>query len=1362
MPRTTPSTAVPRGRSIALATVSLLLALATAAAVEAQSLDRFNGFETGSLGDYDSVGAPLATTMHRPGAAGDFGLSTAASAGSDSYASVAFSAPSAVLTDGIWACAETVPAGRRIRAWMSGSTPALQLLLRFDRRLELRTDLITIATTDEGVTLAMCPTFSHLVVEYKAVGAGGTASISVDGVTKGGTHNSGASLDATHIGPDDGVAQSAALVWDDHAVTLGLDYPPQLRIAGVPVVAPLAVADGGFFSQWSLNNCAQAFDCVDERPPDVVTTLSTQQASSRQSLCFAGAAGRGVFGNILAVKTYVRGFGAPSPSGVAIALRGNTPACGGNSGTTSDGSTITLPISFAGRSRRDTINPATGQAWTLALLDVTGVQLEQVSGGNESFVTQVAREVAFDPAGFASPTPTHTATSTPTLTPTLTPTHTPSLTPTATPTLTSTPTETPTETPTLTSTPTATRTLTSTPSLTPTETDTPTPTPTLTPTATLTATPTPTRTATATHTHSPTATPSSTPTTTPSPTPTPSPTATQTPFALLVQRMNGFEGGWYGDYLPVPANTPRVSSTPHSGDFSFVSGDDASVRYLQTTLNTASTTFADGIWTCVEDTSNDTRRIRVWYNITASAPVVELLLRSDRRLTAMVGSVSPPITATAVALCPQYTRIETRYRASSAGGTLEVRLNGTTEIDVAHTSPGAIMTTRIGTDDGLAGAPLLRWDDHTFSPSTRWPGEVAIVALRPSAQGFYRDWGGQGCVDPTDCVNARPPGAAAIVGATPGVRASFCIEDPADRGATAPILATKLLVAARETPDIVNTAGLFLRSGPCASAAATDYPATEVNIPGTTAGRARLDEVDPATGQQWDAAAVANLEIGIRQPLFDTIEFASQAILEVLLDVDAPPTPTQTPTPTITPTFTATASPTRTPTRTATLTPSLTPTLTFTATPTGTLPPSPTPTATATRTPTQVPTPTATPSATATEAPTATPSTTPSETSTPVISPTPSETPTVTPTSTSSATPSRTPTRTPSFTPTLSPTPEPTLPPRLGDFILATGTTNSWECIQDVLLDLGFTSRGITFEDLALDSTLDAAELQRDFLTIFVAPNLDESAYSFLREISASGGLLEQFVFRGGVAVINLTLQGGSLLEENLAPGGVDFRRSQHESEHISPMSRAHPYITGEGYAGSTLLDGSFAAWGPTDGGHLEGIPPGAQEIVVNTDGTSMVEYNYGAGRVIVTTFDVCRRSSPPSMGAPLRNLLKYGRFYNGLAQTPGLTATPTATPTNTQTGLPTATPTATRTSNGTETPTETPIPSPTPTSDVTPCTGDCDGNGVTSINELIRGVNIALGLQDVSSCPAADEDGNGIVSVNELIRAVNRALDGC
>jgi hypothetical protein len=59
-------------------------------------------------------------------------------------------------------------------------------------------------------------------------------------------------------------------------------------------------------------------------------------------------------------------------------------------------------------------------------------------------------------------------------------------------------------------------------------------------------------------------------------------------------------------------------------------------------------------------------------------------------------------------------------------------------------------------------------------------------------------------------------------------------------------------------------------------------------------------------------------------------------------------------------------------------------------------------------------------------------------------------------------------------------------------------------------------------------------------------------------------------------------------------------------------------------------------------------------------------------------------------------------------------------------------------------------------------CTGDCGRDGSVTVDELVKGVNIALGLLPVSQCDSFDCDGDGEVAVNELIAAVNAALEGC
>ncbi len=107
-------------------------------------------------------------------------------------------------------------------------------------------------------------------------------------------------------------------------------------------------------------------------------------------------------------------------------------------------------------------------------------------------------------------------------------------------------------------------------------------------------------------------------------------------------------------------------------------------------------------------------------------------------------------------------------------------------------------------------------------------------------------------------------------------------------------------------------------------------------------------------------------------------------------------------------------------------------------------------------------------------------------------------------------------------------------------------------------------------------------------------------------------------------------------------------------------------------------------------------------------------------------------------------------------------TATASVTPTQATSPAATVTPAATASVTPSTHATITPSPTPTDTPAAVPCVGDCDGSCNVEINELITGVNIALGTLPLASCPAFDPSGNGGVEINELITAVNNALNGC
>lgn len=74
-------------------------------------------------------------------------------------------------------------------------------------------------------------------------------------------------------------------------------------------------------------------------------------------------------------------------------------------------------------------------------------------------------------------------------------------------------------------------------------------------------------------------------------------------------------------------------------------------------------------------------------------------------------------------------------------------------------------------------------------------------------------------------------------------------------------------------------------------------------------------------------------------------------------------------------------------------------------------------------------------------------------------------------------------------------------------------------------------------------------------------------------------------------------------------------------------------------------------------------------------------------------------------------------------------------------------------------------------------CMGDCDGNGVVRVNELIRLVNAAQSVACLTAphcpppdpCLALDRNDDGVIAVNELtsaihhiVEAVGNSMSGC
>ena len=66
------------------------------------------------------------------------------------------------------------------------------------------------------------------------------------------------------------------------------------------------------------------------------------------------------------------------------------------------------------------------------------------------------------------------------------------------------------------------------------------------------------------------------------------------------------------------------------------------------------------------------------------------------------------------------------------------------------------------------------------------------------------------------------------------------------------------------------------------------------------------------------------------------------------------------------------------------------------------------------------------------------------------------------------------------------------------------------------------------------------------------------------------------------------------------------------------------------------------------------------------------------------------------------------------------------------------------------------------PTGALAQCVGDCDGDGMVRIAEIIRGVSVALGRADITDCAPLDRNRDDRVTVAELVLAVKNAIGGC
>jgi CSLREA domain-containing protein len=241
-----------------------------------------------------------------------------------------------------------------------------------------------------------------------------------------------------------------------------------------------------------------------------------------------------------------------------------------------------------------------------------------------------------------------------------------------------------------------------------------------------------------------------------------------------------------------------------------------------------------------------------------------------------------------------------------------------------------------------------------------------------------------------------------------------------------------------------------------------------------------------------------------------------------------------------------------------------------------------------------------------------------------------------------------------------------------------------------------------------------------------------------------------------GNAILGNSIFSNTHIGIDIAGGNEDANRVTHNDTNDvdtgSNNLQNYPLLTSAIADGATVtIDGSFNSSPQTPfrlefffnstcdpSGFGEGeVYLGSVMRTTNAMGDAEVDAQFAAppaGFIAATATDPAAGTSEFSNCIPI-------------AGTPGPTFTPS---------VPTRTPTHTATQ------TQVSTPPPTSTGEPISCPGDCDGSGDVTVDELVIGINVALGIAEVGQCPSFDTSDDGAITVDELITGIERALNGC
>ena len=417
-------------------------------------------------------------------------------------------------------------------------------------------------------------------------------------------------------------------------------------------------------------------------------------------------------------------------------------------------------------------------------------------------------------------------------------------------------------------------------------------------------------------------------------------------------------------------------------------------------------------------------------------------------------------------------------------------------------------------------------------------------------------------------------------------------------------------------------------------------------------------------------------------------------------------TPTATLTPTVPPTLTSTPTSTLAPTATATPTQTTMPTVTPSSTPTPSQSSTPTPTASSTSISTVTPTTTGAPTATVTSTPTGTntPTTMATQTVTGTMPATPTDTATQTPTGTASQTPTSSATSTLTNTPTPTATRTPTAVPTDTATSTVTPSATATPTLPAGMVQLAGRVLSPGHGGLLGDhGQVGLGEVPVDLFLCEVHKPCLTTGQPIASTFTAPDG---RFVIQISASLLQGTLP---VVSAKITPTFV-LRAPVLVIPLGHPAAKLVPRQVGD--ATETVVDTiSEAAVRLLDDQGFENYSTDGVAAVVQAVESANADANF---EDLMPQQAVEQAQTIAASNPAVQTALEENR----------MTPTPTRTPIH--------------------------------------CVGDCDDSGQVTVNEIVKGVNIALGDAQVDTCPQFDVGGSGTVAITDLITAVNNALHGC